>query len=126
MKGFIEDTIKRLHELNRLEDRLCTIQAYDDANNVRVLVESLRASVPITFLIHHDGLRAKGSRSIAEVCNGNCSCCQIKLSPTILRALESYEELKKCEKCGRFLLFGRDSEAAASFYILDKDSKNKQ
>ena len=89
MKNHIADTRRQLTELNRLENE--------------ALIESLRASMPLSVLMLHDVLRARGRQSIAEVRHGVCSGCHMGLSTGLQAEVQRQTTIPKCETCGRFL-----------------------
>lgn len=95
---------QRLEQLNQLEDDgTLAKRTGRSALNSEALMESLRANMPVGVLAHHDHLRARGRRSVAEVRHGVCSGCHMSL-PTGLQAEVQHEStLLKCETCGRFI-----------------------
>jgi predicted nucleic acid-binding Zn-ribbon protein len=103
----IADLRQRLEQLNELDDEQSLIRRSEhSASNSEVLRESFRANLPLSVLTHHDRLRSRGRRSIAEVRNGVCSGCHMNL-PTGLQAevpeVQRKSMLLRCQTCGRFI-----------------------
>ena len=117
----IADLHQRLEQLNQLEDdRTLAKKTGRSALNSEALLESLRANLPLGVLSHHDRLRSRGRRSIAEVRHGVCSGCHMSL-PTGLQAdVQRESSLLKCETCGRFIF------AAASLVEPPLPAKTSQ
>jgi predicted nucleic acid-binding Zn-ribbon protein len=95
---------QRLEQLHELEDKQAQrSKSRRSTLNTEALMESLRANLPLGVLSHHDRLRSRGRRSIAEVRNGVCSGCHMTLSTGLQAELQRATTLLKCETCGRFI-----------------------
>ena len=116
MNTFVADTIARVVELSRLEDRSDELKTnHEKSSDVQALIESLRANISVAVLMNHDRLRARGRQSIAEVQHGVCSGCHVSLAIGNLHSLQRGEELQKCGNCGRYVyLAAEDSSAGES------------
>lgn len=100
----IADLRQRLEQLNQLEDDGALAKRTGrSALNSEALMESLRANMPVGVLAHHDRLRARGRRSVAEVRHGVCSGCHMSLPTGLQAAVQRESTLLKCETCGRFI-----------------------
>jgi len=100
----IADLRQRLEQLNELEDdRMQARRSGRSALNSEALLESLRANIPLGVLSHHDRLRSRGRRSIAEVRHGVCSGCHMSLPTGLQAEVQRESSLLKCETCGRFI-----------------------
>lgn len=114
MSTFFDDTIKRLIELNRLEDRMRELKASrEKTSDVTALMESLRANISVTVLLNHDRLRARGKWSVAEVRNGVCCGCHMAVATGNLHQLRHRQQLQKCESCGRYSYLLEESGAGS-------------
>lgn len=131
MSTCFDDTIKRLIELNRLEDRLEELKAsHEKTSDVTALMESLRANISVTVLLNHDRLRARGRWSVAEVRNGVCCGCHMAMATGNLHELRHRQQLQKCESCGRYsYLFeesGSDSRSLETAQIGEANPNRKR
>jgi predicted nucleic acid-binding Zn-ribbon protein len=100
----IADLRQRLEQLNQLEDDYTLAKKTGrSALNSEALIESLRPNLPLGVLAHHDRLRSRGRRSIAEVRNGVCSGCHMSLPTGSQADVQRESTLLKCETCGRFI-----------------------
>lgn len=112
MNDYVADTRQQLAQLNRLEDQLKASRipgkgSLDD----EALIASLRANIPLGVLVHHDRLRTRGRKSVAEVRHGVCSGCHIGLPIGTVNALKHQSELVKCNTCGRYIFIAEDELA---------------
>ncbi|NOS70388.1 MAG: hypothetical protein HOP33_10710 [Verrucomicrobia bacterium] len=106
----IADLRQRLEQLNQLEDdRTLAKKTGRSALNSEALMESLRANMLLGVLSHHDRLRSRGRRSIAEVRHGVCSGCHMSLPTGLQAEVQRESTLLKCETCGRFILSAADA-----------------
>jgi predicted nucleic acid-binding Zn-ribbon protein len=114
MKDYVADMRQRLERLNQLEEQLVDSRKWrDDCPSDEAVIESLRAEISPSMLVHHDRLRARGRKSIAEVRNGVCSGCHMGLPIGTVAAVKHQSTLLKCENCGRFIFLAGDGIAAA-------------
>lgn len=65
----------------------------------------LRASVPAPVLAHFDRLVALDRRGVAEVRNGVCGACHLRLPAAMTAGRSDHDELPLCENCGAYLTF---------------------
>jgi len=104
MKNVIVRTVRCLLELHALEERLNVFERnHEKVSEVKALIESMRASLPLGVLTGHDRFRAAGKRSVAEVSHGTCSGCHMAVATGLLAALHRCEGLDRCDQCGRYL-----------------------
>jgi len=114
MKDYVADMRQRLEQLNQVEEQLEDSRKWrDDCPSEGAVIESLRAEISPSVLAHHDRLRARGRKSVAEVRNGVCSGCHVGLSIGTVAAVKHQSSLLKCENCGRFIFLAGDGLAAA-------------
>src|SRR6266550_2841543 len=100
----IADLRQRLEQLNELEDEQSLVRRSEhSASNSKVLRESLRANLPLSVLTHHDRLRSRGRRSVAEVRNGVCSGCHMNLPTGLQAEVQRKSMLLRCQTCERFI-----------------------
>lgn len=105
MNTRIQDTVRRLMELQSLEDRLAVFDLdATKAAEVQASITSLRTKAPANVLTHHDRLRARGKRSVAEVRRGVCCGCHLSVASGLVADIRR-GILHKCENCSRFLYF---------------------
>ena len=110
----IADLRQRLEQLNQLEDDgALAKRAGRSALNSEALMESLRANMPVGVLAHHDRLRARGRRSVAEVRHGVCSGCHMSLPTGTVSDVKREDMLVKCDYCGRFAFRAEEESAPA-------------
>lgn len=103
MKKYIHWAVSRLLELHALEQRATASQkGHSVSGNGKESLNTLRAKIPLSFLLEHDRQRHQGKRSVAGVRHGVCSGCHSGISAHTLKALKA-GILRGCEHCGRFL-----------------------
>ena len=98
----IVENLSQLQALSRNQGRLSADQ--------KVTVARLRKETPAQVLAHFDGLLARDQKGIAEVHNGVCNGCYLRLPTSV--TLGATDELVVCETCGAYLSF--EHEEAAS------------
>ncbi len=91
-----------LRELHEIEDHLNTMRRRN-ASPLSKREALLREQLPEVILGHHDRMRIKGKRSIAEVRNGVCFGCYIALPVGDRARMTAEEDLHLCQNCGRYL-----------------------
>ncbi len=105
MNTQIQEMVRRLAELHGLEDRLHLLQRnHEQSADVRARIETLRARIPVGVVAHHDRLRARGKRSMAEVRQGVCGGCHMRVAIGLIPVLRRRDSLIPCENCGRLLV----------------------
>ncbi len=108
MKTYTHDIVRRLLELQSLEERLAEFQrSHEKGADVQALIESLRSNLPVTVLINHDRMRKKDKASVAAVRHGVCTGCHLALAVGNVAALRR-GDLRQCGNCGRFLYLVED------------------
>ena len=70
---------------------------------IRSQMESVRERLPTSILTYHDRLAARGQPSAAEVHNGNCGACHIRLPRGVAGELIIPGRFAVCPSCGVFL-----------------------
>ena len=111
MNSRIQDTVRRLMELHTLEERLGVFGPKEEkAAEVQAGIAALRARLPATALAHHDRLRGRGKRSVAEVRRGVCCGCHLGVASGLLAEVRRVGALHKCDNCGRFLYLVEEEE----------------
>jgi hypothetical protein len=115
MNDFIADMQPRLEQLNRLEEQSEESRKRGNGSpGDKALIESLRANISPTVLVHHDRLRSRGRRSVAVVKHGVCSGCHMGLPIGTAAAIRHQTELLECNNCGRYIFLAEDELAPAS------------
>ncbi len=111
MKTYAHDIVRRLIELQSLEERLAEFQrSHEKSADVQALIESLRANLPVTVLINHDRMRTKDKASVAEVRHGVCIGCHLALAVGNVADLRR-GDMRQCGNCGRYLYLVEEEEA---------------
>ncbi len=64
----------------------------------------LKALLPEVMLGHHERMVARGRTSLAEVRDGVCTACHLRL-PRGRRRPTGDEGIEVCDHCGRFLVW---------------------
>lgn len=105
-KGVMHDLTQLLRTLQKLNDlQSPPLAEWVDVFSPRerkVLIKSLRATLPTSLLGHHDRAISRGRRSLAEVRKGICGVCHLRLPKGHFRA-KLVSELDLCDHCGAFL-----------------------
>jgi predicted nucleic acid-binding Zn-ribbon protein len=64
-------------------------------------VTELRAQVPGPILAHFDRQLAQGRAGLAEVSNGICRACHLRLPAAVVTSVAG--DIEVCENCGAYL-----------------------
>ncbi len=113
MKTYAHDIVRRLMELQSLEERLVAFQrSHEKSADEQALIESLRANLSVTVLINHDRMRTKDKASVAAVRHGVCTGCHLALAVGNV-ALLRRGDLRQCGNCGRYLYLVEEEEGVA-------------
>ena len=111
-KEQLADIRQKLEQLNRLEEEGSAVhRAGRSTLDSEALIESLRANLPLSVLVQHDRLRAKGRRSIAELRRGVCSACHMSLPVGTQSEVKRQSALLHCDYCGRFVFLAGEEAA---------------
>ncbi len=114
MNDYVADIRQRLVQLNRLEDQLeASRRRRNGCLDDEALIESLRANISPSLLVHHDRLRSRGRQSVAEVRQGVCSGCHMGLPIGTVSAVKRQSTLLRCENCSRFIFLAEEEFVAA-------------
>ncbi len=126
MKSYIHAMVSRLLELHALEERLATSRkSREKTSDVKALIDSLRGNMPVSLLMDHDRLSARGKRSVAEVRHGVCSGCHIALGVGNAHEIKT-GSLRRCGNCGRFLyVVDEENEPAPALARPQRDACGK-
>jgi len=76
-------------------------------------IAAMRASVPAPVLAHFDRLVALDRKGVAEVRNGICGACHLRLPASMTAGASAHDDLELCENCGAYLVFPAPEAAAA-------------
>ena len=76
-------------------------------------IATLRASVPAPVLAHFDRLAALDRLGVAEVRNGVCGGCHLRLPAAVTAGRADDDDLQLCENCGAYLMFPTEEAPAA-------------
>lgn len=68
-------------------------------------VDDVRAQIPGPVLAHFDRLLSRGRKGVAEVVNGVCSGCHLRLPAATSARGATHDDLEICEHCGAYLTF---------------------
>ncbi len=97
-------------ELHTLEERVNFVEAHAEGPEaVQKQIAALREQIPPGVLNRHDRLRSREKRSVAEVRNGVCSGCHMRVGIGQVPELIQQEVLHSCDYCGRFLYASKDA-----------------
>jgi len=77
-------------------------------------IAEMRASVPAPVLAHFDRLVALDRKGIAEVRNGVCGSCHLRLPASMTAGGSPHDDLELCENCGAYLMFPAPEETAVA------------
>ncbi|WP_158277533.1 hypothetical protein [Opitutus sp. ER46] len=89
--------------LTLLEAQKVLLTNSDPKANTPV-IEALRAKVPAPVLAHFLRLVAQHRKGVAEVRNGVCSQCHIRLPASMAAVMVKSDDIHVCEQCGSFLV----------------------
>ena len=70
----------------------------------RLLVQQLRATVPVPVLAHFDRMASWGRKGVALVRHGVCCECHMRVPTATVASLISPHDLYLCESCSCYLL----------------------
>ena len=83
-------------------------------------IESQRAPLPTSILVHYDRRTARGKLAIAPVRQGVCGACHLSIPSGRLAELRRKPgELNVCDICGAFIYLTEDEAAAPSKSVSD-------
>jgi hypothetical protein len=78
-------------------------------------IESQRAPLPTSILVHYDRRTARGKLAIAPVRRGVCGACHLSIPSGRLAELRRKPgELNVCDHCGAFIYLTEDESAVRS------------
>jgi hypothetical protein len=78
-------------------------------------IESQRAPLPTSILVHYDRRTARGKLAIAPVRRGVCGACNLSIPSGRLAELRGKPgELNVCDNCGVFIYLTEDESVAPS------------
>jgi predicted nucleic acid-binding Zn-ribbon protein len=112
MSNIVTETIQCLKDLHRLEDQLSETKT--GKAEIQSQLDAVRARLIPNILGHHDRMRARGKKSIAEVRNGVCFGCHMQVASGILSTVRRAEDIQLCAQCGRYLYIQEAPPAAAA------------
>lgn len=101
MNDIVIATIQNLIELHRLEEQL--EKARTGKTELQTQLDAVRAKLIPNVLGHHDRMRARNKKSIAEVRNGVCTGCHMMVATGIYATLKRQDDIQLCANCGRYL-----------------------
>ena len=84
-------------------------------------IESQRAPLPTSILVHYDQRTARGKLAIAPVRGGVCGACHLSIPSGRLADLRRKpSELNVCDNCGAFIYLSEDKSAPPSKPVSDE------
>ncbi len=89
-------------------------------------ITELRARVPAPVLAHFDRLVALGRKGVAEVRNGVCGACHLRLPAATTAPGSNHDDLQLCENCGAYLVFPSAEEAVAAPVAVRRPRRRPQ
>ena len=93
--------LRRLHEL---EDKAADLGPKQELpSDEAALMAKLRATLPPMIIGHHDRMRQRGKRSVAEVKHNVCMACHMAVPVGVVQTLRRGEDIQVCGNCGRYL-----------------------
>jgi predicted nucleic acid-binding Zn-ribbon protein len=110
-----QNIIPRLRRLAELEAAQRQLKKDSAASSLAAEVDSLRALLPTSILIHHDERRARGKVSVAPVARGICRACYLAIPRGSLEELRRVaNELCVCNHCGVFIYLADEDQPSAA------------
>jgi predicted nucleic acid-binding Zn-ribbon protein len=89
-------------------------------------IESQRAPLPTSILVHYDRRKARGKLAIAPVLRGVCGACHLSIPRGRVADLRHKPaELNVCDNCGVFIYLPEDESAARSKSASDHTTVKK-
>jgi predicted nucleic acid-binding Zn-ribbon protein len=89
-------------------------------------IESQRAPLPTSILVHYDRRTARGKLAIAPVRRGVCGACHLSIPSGRLADLRRKPgELNVCDNCGVFIYLIEDESAARNKSASDHTAVKK-
>ncbi|MEI7730452.1 MAG: C4-type zinc ribbon domain-containing protein [Verrucomicrobiota bacterium] len=114
MSSICEDTIRALQQLHTLEDEIAELKPKQEPKpELKAQIEALRAKILPVIIGHHDRMRLRGKRSIAEVRNGVCAGCHTSIPVGTVNIVRRGEDIQLCATCGRYLYLPAPPPAGA-------------
>jgi predicted nucleic acid-binding Zn-ribbon protein len=108
--------LQSLRKLAQLDTELCKLSR-DTQRYQEILdkIESQRAPLPTSILVHYDRRKARGKLAIAPVLRGVCGACHLSIPIGRVADLRRKPaELNVCDNCGAFIYLSEDESAARS------------
>ena len=114
--------LRRLAEIERAQRQLKKDSSA--SASLAAETESLRAMLPTSILSHHDGRRARGKISVAQVTNGICGACHLAIPRGHLAELcRVADDLSVCDHCGVFIYVAAEDQRDGSAKTIAGRSK---
>lgn len=100
----ISRILRALRKLNDLEVQpLAPWAAALSPGERKICAAQAREGIPTAILGHHDRMAARGKRSLAEVKDGVCGACHLRLPSGHRGHQREFEDMDVCDNCGVFL-----------------------
>jgi hypothetical protein len=77
-------------------------------------ISQLRATLPVSALVYFDRRVTRGHQAVAEVRNGVCMSCHLRVPVGTVAGLGTSPELVTCESCGSYLRLAPDADASST------------
>jgi predicted nucleic acid-binding Zn-ribbon protein len=109
--------LPKLRELAGLERvQLELKKNHASTSSVANEMESLRAMMPTSILMHYDSRRARGKMGVAPVSHGICGACHIAIPKGHVAELRRGDgSLSVCENCGVFVYLEEETPLEVDF-----------
>lgn len=101
------ETLAALQELTNRASKPATTEQ-------QATISQLRAKVPVPVLIYFDRKVTRGHKAIAQVRNGVCMSCHLRIPVGTVASLVSSPNMVTCENCGSYLMLSPDEGAVVS------------
>ena len=123
-----QQIIPNLRQLAGLERVLQGLKKNDASRkSAEAEIESLRAFLPTSILIHYDARRARGKTAVAPVTNGVCGSCHLSVPHGQLAVLRrDGDGLNICEHCGAFIYLAKEGLPEAEVPLRASVSEPKK
>jgi len=101
------ETLAALQELTNRASKPATPEQH-------AAISQLRSKVPVPVLVYFDRKVARGTTAVAQVHNGVCMSCHLRIPVGTVASLVSSPNMVTCENCGSYLMLSPDEGAIVS------------
>ena len=92
-------------------------QLFDSLNQRR---RQLSGQLPISLFSTYDRMsRTRRGQALAQVRNGICTACRMKVRPKVFSDVRKGDQMVTCESCGRILYYRPETSQSAEAALQD-------